>query len=67
MAKLLKTKVTLEYMGWADAQAKVLAGHDVFIFPFARTPEREPNYTWLQKLFDIEVGFISEISKAALR
>jgi polar amino acid transport system substrate-binding protein len=59
MAKLLKTKVTLEYMGWADAQAKVLAGHGVFIFPFARTPEREPNYTWLQKLFDIEVGFIS--------
>jgi polar amino acid transport system substrate-binding protein len=59
MAKLLKTKVTLEYMGWADAQAKVAAGHDLFIFPFARTPEREPNYAWLQKLFDIEVGFVT--------
>lgn len=59
MAKLLKTKVSLQYMGWADAQAKVVAGHDLFIFPFARTPEREPNYAWLQKLFDIEVGFVT--------
>jgi polar amino acid transport system substrate-binding protein len=59
MAKLLKTKVTLEYMGWGEAQAKVAAGHDIFIFPFARTAEREPNYTWLQKLFDIQVVFVS--------
>jgi polar amino acid transport system substrate-binding protein len=59
MAKLLKTKVTLEYMGWGEAQTKVTAGHDLFIFPFARTTEREPNYSWLQKLFDIQVVFVS--------
>ncbi|HEY3847487.1 MAG TPA: transporter substrate-binding domain-containing protein, partial [Acetobacteraceae bacterium] len=59
MAKLLKTKMTYEFMGWGDAQAKVLAGKDLLIFPFARTPEREAKYAWLQKLFDINVGFLS--------
>jgi polar amino acid transport system substrate-binding protein len=59
MAKLLKTKMTYQFMGWGDAQAKVMAGHDLLIFPFARTPEREANYAWLQKLFDINVGFLA--------
>jgi polar amino acid transport system substrate-binding protein len=60
MAKLLKTKVNYEFMAWGEAQAKVKAGHDLLIFPFARTPEREPNYTWMQKLFDNNVLFVSK-------
>ncbi|HZB93073.1 MAG TPA: transporter substrate-binding domain-containing protein [Stellaceae bacterium] len=59
MAKLLKTKVTYQFMGWGDAQAKVMAGQDLLIFPFARTPEREPNYGWLQQLFEDSVVFVS--------
>jgi ABC-type amino acid transport substrate-binding protein len=59
MAKLLKVDMTYEYGGWADAQAKVKDGQNLFIFPFARTPEREANYGWLQKLFDINVGFVT--------
>jgi polar amino acid transport system substrate-binding protein len=57
MAKLLKTKVTYDYMSWKDAQTKVAATPNGLIFPFARTAEREDKYGWLQKLFDIQVGF----------
>jgi polar amino acid transport system substrate-binding protein len=55
MATVLKTKVTYEFMAWPDAQTKVIAGHDLLIFPLARVPDREPKYTWMQKLFDISV------------
>jgi polar amino acid transport system substrate-binding protein len=57
MAKLLKTKVTYEYMTWSEAQTKVAAAQNILIFPFARTAAREDKYGWLQKLFDVEVGF----------
>ncbi|HUI96162.1 MAG TPA: transporter substrate-binding domain-containing protein [Xanthobacteraceae bacterium] len=66
MAKLLKVDMTYEFGGWSDAQAKVQAGHNLLIFPFARTPEREGNYGWLQKLFDINVGFVSGPGKTAI-
>jgi polar amino acid transport system substrate-binding protein len=66
MAKMLKTKVDYEFMPWKDAQTKVVAGNDVLIFPFARTAERENKYTWLEKLFDIRVVFISAPGKPAI-
>jgi polar amino acid transport system substrate-binding protein len=64
MAKLLKTNVTYEFMNWNEAQAKVKAGHDLFIFPFTRTPEREQSFGWLQKLFDVNAMFISKPGSA---
>jgi polar amino acid transport system substrate-binding protein len=59
MAKLLKTKVTYNYMAWGDAMAKVKAGPDQLLFPFTRNAEREPDYGWLQKLFTNTVLFVS--------
>jgi ABC-type amino acid transport substrate-binding protein len=66
MAKLLKTKMSYEFMAWPDAQAKVIAGRDLMIFPLARVPEREPNYVWMQKLFDIHVLFATVAGKPAI-
>jgi polar amino acid transport system substrate-binding protein len=63
MAKLLKTKITYEFTAWPAAQAKVIAGHDLLIFPLARVPDREPSYTWMQKLFDINVLFATAPGK----
>jgi ABC-type amino acid transport substrate-binding protein len=66
MATVLKTKVTYEFMAWTDAQTKVIAGRDLLIFPLARVPDREPKYTWTQKLFDISVLFASGPGKPAI-
>jgi ABC-type amino acid transport substrate-binding protein len=59
MAKLLKANVSYTYMPWGEAQTKVLAGQDLLIFPFSRTPEREQKYGWLQKLFEVNAMFFS--------
>ncbi|HUB11889.1 MAG TPA: transporter substrate-binding domain-containing protein [Acetobacteraceae bacterium] len=59
MAKLLKTKVTYDYMDWAAAMAKVRTGSDQLLFPFTRNPEREDQFGWLQKLFTNTVVFVS--------
>lgn len=59
MAKLLKTKVSYDYMDWGAAMAKVKAGPDQLLFPFTRNAEREANYGWLQKLFTNTVLFVS--------
>jgi polar amino acid transport system substrate-binding protein len=66
MADVLKTKMTYEFMGWPEAQAKVIAGRDLLIFPLARVPDRESHYTWMQKLFDISVLFATAPGKPAI-
>jgi polar amino acid transport system substrate-binding protein len=66
MAKLLKTKVTYDYMDWGQAMAKVMAGPDQLLFPFTRNPEREQNYGWLQKLFTNTVLFVSAPGSQAI-
>jgi polar amino acid transport system substrate-binding protein len=59
MAKLLKTKVTYDYMDWGQAMATVQAGPDQLLFPFTRNPDREDKFGWLQKLFTNTVLFVS--------
>ena len=59
MAKLLKTKVSYDYMDWTAAMNKVRTGQDQLLFPFTRNPERESQYGWLQKLFTNTVLFVS--------
>jgi polar amino acid transport system substrate-binding protein len=66
MATVLKTKVTYEFAAWPDAQAKVMAGRDLLIFPLARVADREPNYVWMQKLFDISISFAAGPGKLAI-
>jgi len=66
MADVLKTKMTYESMGWPEAQAKVIAGRDLLIFPLARVPDRESKYIWMQKLFDISVVFATAPGKPAI-
>lgn len=63
MAKLLKAKVNYQFMPWPDAQQKVIAGHDLMIFPLARVADREPKYVWIQKLFNVHVVFASAPGK----
>jgi polar amino acid transport system substrate-binding protein len=59
MAKLLKTKVSYDYMDWPAAMTKVRTGQDQLLFPFTRNAERENQYGWLQKLFTNTVLFVS--------
>jgi polar amino acid transport system substrate-binding protein len=59
MAKLLKTKVTYNYMDWTAAMTSVRSGQDQLLFPFTRNTEREAQYGWLQKLFTNTVLFVS--------
>jgi polar amino acid transport system substrate-binding protein len=35
----------------------VATGEDMLIIPFARTPEREPNYTWIANIYSVERTF----------
>lgn len=58
MTKLLNITVPVKIMEWPEAQKRVREGKNLIIFPFARTPEREANYVWLQKFWDTDVSFV---------
>jgi ABC-type amino acid transport substrate-binding protein len=57
MARALHIDVPVRFMPWPDAQKAVREGHDGIIFPFTRTPAREPSYGWLLKFWDVDDKF----------
>lgn len=42
---------------WKRGQQEVAEGENLLIIPFARTPAREPHYTWIAKIFTTERSF----------
>lgn len=42
---------------WKRGQQQVAEGENLLIIPFARSPAREPNYTWIAKIFTTERSF----------
>jgi polar amino acid transport system substrate-binding protein len=47
----------LVFLPWRRGQITVANGVDLLIIPFARTPEREPNYTWIANIYTVERTF----------
>jgi ABC-type amino acid transport substrate-binding protein len=66
MLTAMKLEVPVTFMGWKDVQAAAMAGHDIVFFPYSRTVEREPNYMWVQKFWDIDEVFASKAGTAAI-
>jgi polar amino acid transport system substrate-binding protein len=66
MAHTLKKDVPIRFMDWPAAQKTVRDGHDGIIFPFTRTPEREANYHWLLKFWDVEDKFVVRAGSPAV-
>lgn len=61
MAKLVGKAVTYVFMDdWKEAQIKAANTVDGMVFPLIRTPEREPNYNWLQVMFDLKASFVTK-------
>jgi polar amino acid transport system substrate-binding protein len=59
MEATLGLSLLVRFIGWKDVQTTAAAGHDIMFFPFSRTPEREPKFAWIQKLWDINEAFVS--------
>jgi polar amino acid transport system substrate-binding protein len=62
----MKRDIPVKFVGWQEAQADARAGHDILFFPYSRTPEREPNYMWVQKVWDIDEVFVSRPGSRAI-
>lgn len=66
MARLLHVEVPVQFMDWPVAQKTVREGKDGIIFPFTRTPQRETQYAWLLKFWDVEDKFVVAEGKPAI-
>lgn len=66
MQAMMKLDIPVKFMGWKDAQTAAMAGHDIVFFPYSRTVEREPNYLWVQKFWDIDEVLVSKAGAAAI-
>lgn len=66
MQALMKLEIPVKFMGWKDAQMTAMAGHDIVFFPYSRTAEREPNYMWVQKFWDIDEVFVTKAGATAI-
>jgi polar amino acid transport system substrate-binding protein len=64
MEAVMKLDIPVKFVNWPDAQAAAKAGHNILIFPYSRTAEREPNFMWVQKLWDIEELFVTRAGAA---
>lgn len=58
VARRAKLDLSVNFRPWTRAQTEVRHGRNLAILPLARTDEREPHYTWVGELFDIEVNFV---------
>jgi polar amino acid transport system substrate-binding protein len=66
MERTLGVNFPVKFMGWKEVQTTAASGRDIMFFPYSRTAEREPNYTWLQKLWDIEEAFVTPPAAMAI-
>ncbi|WP_431688205.1 substrate-binding periplasmic protein [Hahella sp. NBU794] len=60
MNKTMKLKVSANFLPWNRAQYMAIKTPNAVIFPLSRTQEREPKYTWICKVFDVPVMFITK-------
>ncbi|ABC32106.1 ABC-type amino acid transport/signal transduction systems, periplasmic component/domain [Hahella chejuensis KCTC 2396] len=60
MNKLMKLKVSANFLPWNRAQYMAIKTPNAVIFPLSRTKDREANYTWICKVFDVPVMFITK-------
>ena len=66
MAKVLKVSVNASFHPMGEAIEKARTGENTLVFPLARTAQREPNFTWVVKLFDMEACFLTVPGKPAV-
>jgi polar amino acid transport system substrate-binding protein len=66
IAKLVKVDLITSLRPIAEAHEFARNGENVLVFPLARTPAREANYTWVVKLFDTEGAFMTPPGKPAV-
>lgn len=63
MAKEVGVALPVTYMHWPTAQETAKTKLDTIVYPLARTKSREPHYTWIQKILDMDVAFASAPGK----
>ncbi len=63
IAKDIGVEPKVTYMNWPQAQELAKTQRDTLIFPLARTSTREPHYTWVQKIIDMDVLFATAPGK----
>ncbi|MFP5512897.1 MAG: substrate-binding periplasmic protein [Alphaproteobacteria bacterium] len=47
----------MSFIPWKRGQQEVAQGENLLIIPFARSPAREANYTWIANIFTVERSF----------
>ncbi|CAO3450438.1 hypothetical protein [Azospirillum largimobile] len=47
----------MSFMPWKRGQQEVAEGENLLIIPFARSPAREANYTWIANIFTLDRSF----------
>lgn len=67
VARRANLDLSIQFRPWSRAQTEVRLGTNLAILPFARTAEREPHFTWVGALFDIEVNFVDIAGRAHTR
>lgn len=58
-AALAGYELHLVALPWSRAQRTVQTGTDLLIIPLSRTPDREPNYTWIAPIISMDRAFFS--------
>jgi polar amino acid transport system substrate-binding protein len=65
MMKLQNIDKTIDFMTWPEAMAEVKKKNTV-AFPVTRSKEREANFVWLTKIFDMDRSFTGKPGSAAI-
>ena len=55
--RMLGRNAELRLLPWAEAQARGREDANTLITPLGRIPAREPHYTWIVKVLDLEAAF----------
>jgi len=64
IARRSGTDIAVAYgKNWSQSQEEAKSRIDTLIFPLARTPDREPHYQWVQRIFDMDVAFATAPGK----
>ncbi len=63
MSQKLGQPTKVKFYPWARAMAIALTKPRAAIIPLTRTPERDPSYQWLAKLYSVRFVFISRTDK----
>jgi polar amino acid transport system substrate-binding protein len=54
--RMLGREPVLQPLEWAEAQARARSDANTLITPLGRTPAREPHFTWIVKVIDLEAS-----------